>query len=91
MAHYRRERNFLRSLCKGHIQDLIESVGWSQIQCVMVKKRYLEFKSVPRICLEMSLTTTTFNRNFIEICKKLQSHLVRNKDTEIAELYRNFR
>lgn len=88
MAQYRYERNFLKCLCKGHIQDLIEDVGWNQIQCAIVRKRYLEFKSTPRICLELNLSTTAYNRHFIEICKKLQSYFILHKDSAIAELYK---
>lgn len=91
MAHYRRERSFLRSLCKGHIQELIEDVGWSHFQCVLVKKRYLEFKSVPMICMETHITPTTLNRHFIDIFKKLESYLIHNRETEIGTLYRDFR
>ena len=83
----RRERTFLKGLCKGHIQDLIEEVGWTPIQCAMVRKRYIEFKSVPRICMETCQASTTYNRNFDDVCKKLRSYMLTVDNLELLKLY----
>ena len=88
--HFRRERNFLKSLCKGHIQDLVEEVGWNPIQCAIVKKRYLEFKSLPVICLEVGLSESQYTRQINDICVKLVSYMTHHKSEEIARIYNNF-
>lgn len=88
---FRKERNFLKSLCKGHIQDLVSDVGWNNLQCAMVTKRYLEFKSVPRICMDIGISESTYQVNFIEILRKFKSYLIRHSDTEIAKLYADFK
>lgn len=84
---YKRERSFLRKLCKGHIQDLIAEVGWSKIQCAMITKRYLEFKSVPRICMETGLSESGYKDQFNNILAKLHSHLVYSKDEDLLNIY----
>lgn len=85
--HFRQERNFLKSLCKGHIQDLVMDVGWSPLQCVIVKKRYLEFKSMPRICMETNISESQYTRSFNEIFSKLSSYIAHHKDSEIVQMY----
>lgn len=85
--HNKRERSFLRNLCKGHIQDLIEDVGWNNIQKAMVVKRYLEFKSIPRICMETHQSETSYRENFKTILAKLKSYLLHNKDSDLYRMY----
>lgn len=87
---YRNERNFLKSLCKGHINDLIDEVGWDELQCNLIKKRYLEFKSKTRVCMEEHLSESKYTKEFNTICKKLQSYLIHNKDTELYEMFCKF-
>ncbi len=84
---FKRERSLLRSLCKGHIEDLISDVGWSKIQCVMVKKRYLEFKTKTRSCMEIGISETQYSRELNHLLAKLLSYLIHNKETEIAKIY----
>lgn len=84
---YRRERKFLKSLCKGHIQDLVSDVGWTPLQCSIVRKRYLEFKSVAQICMELYLSESQYNSQFINICAKLNSYMLHNKDSELYDIY----
>ena len=88
--HFRQERNFLKSLCKGHIQDLVDEVGWNPIQCAIVKKRYLEFKSLPCICMEIGISESQFTRNFNDICVKLASYMTHHRSDELTEIYDNF-
>ena len=82
---YKRERRYLDGLCKGHIIDLVAEVGWSPIQCEMVKKRYLEFKSAPVICLETAQSETQYTRNFNKICEKLASYLKYRENEETIQ------
>ena len=84
---YRRERKFLKSLCKDHIQDLLEDVGWTPLQCSIVRKRYLEFKFVAKICIELGLSESQHSKLYINICEKLHSYLVHNKEIELYLLY----
>lgn len=84
---FKRERNLLRSLCKGHIEDLIRDVGWSNIQCTMIKKRYLEFKSKTRSCMEIGVSETQYSRELNNLLAKLMSYLIHNKETEISKIY----
>lgn len=84
---FKRERDLLRSLCKGHIEDLISDVGWSRIQCAMVRKKYLEFKTKTRSCMEIGISETQYTRELNNILAKLLSYVIHNKDTEISKIY----
>ncbi len=86
--HNRKERVFLGCLCKGHIQDLIEDVGWNDIQKEMVKKRYLEFKSKPRICMELHISGTKYTREQLILYSKLRSYLMQT-NTDLTTIYNN--
>lgn len=87
---YTQERRFLQSLCKGHIQDLLSDVGWTPVQCEIIKKRYLEFKSMARTSIEIGLSESQYLRQFNSICLKLRSYLAKNKDGEIEKIYQRF-
>lgn len=87
---FKRERSFLGSLCKGYILDLVDEVGWSPIQCEVVKKRYLEFKSMPEICLEVGISESQYTRVMNGVCEKLQTHIARSKDEEIMKIFNSF-
>lgn len=88
---FKRERSFLKCLCKGHINDLIEDVGWSELQCAIVRKKYLEFKTKTRICLEEHLSGTKYTKEFTNICAKLKSYfaLNKNRETKLLDIYLN--
>ena len=88
--YFRRERNFLKSLCKGQIHELVEEVGWNPIQCAIVKKKCLEFKSMPVICIEIGLSESQYTRHLNEICQKLTSYMAHNKNEELAKIYNSF-
>lgn len=88
--NYRRERSFLRSLCKGHIQDLVDEVGWSPIQCSIVKKRYLELKSLPTICLEIGISESQCVRETNKLIQKFHFYLMRENASEIAKQFEKF-
>lgn len=85
--HNRKERVFLGCLCKGHIQDLIDDVGWNDIQKEMIKKRYLEFKSKPRICMELHISGTKYSREQNNLYLKLRSYLIHSINTELTDIY----
>lgn len=87
---FKRERSFLGSLCKGYILDLVDEVGWSPIQCEVVKKRYLEFKSMPAICLEVGISESQYTRVMNGVCEKLQMHIARSNDEEIMTIFNSF-
>ena len=87
---YKEERNFLKSLCKGHINDLINDVGWSELQCNLVRKRYLEFKSKTKVYMEEHLSETTYTKEFTNICIKLRTYLILNKDSDLYKIYQLF-
>lgn len=87
---FKRERSFLGSLCKGYILDLVDEVGWNPVQCEVVKKRYLEFKSVPEICLEIGMSESQYTRVMNGLCEKMYTYFSRNKDEEISNLFYSF-
>lgn len=87
---FKRERSFLGSLCKGYILDLVDEVGWSPIQCEVVKKKYLEFKSMPEICLDIGISESQYTRVLNGVCEKLQTHIIRGNDAEISKLFESF-
>lgn len=87
---YIQERRFLQSLCKGHINDLIADVGWTPIQCEIIRKRYIEFRSMARTSIEVGLSESQYLRQFNNICLKLKSYIAKNKDEEIAKIYHRF-
>lgn len=41
---YTKEKNFMKGLCKEFVKDLIETVGWSDIQKEMISKKFLQFR-----------------------------------------------
>ena len=84
---FKKERDLLKSLCKGHILDLIDEVGWNDLQCNLVRKKYLEFKYKARVCMDMHLSEAQYTRELRIILIKLRSYLIRYKDTEIAKIY----
>lgn len=87
---FKRERDFLGSLCKGHIQDLVDEVGWTPLQCDIVKKTYIEFKSTPVICMEAGLSESQLGRERRKILEKFYSYLIYHKDAEIVQIFKEF-
>lgn len=87
---YIQERRFLQSLCKGHINDLIAEVGWTPIQCEIIRKRYIEFKSMARTSIEVGLSESQYLRQYNGICLKLRSYMAKNKGEELAKIYQRF-
>lgn len=84
---YTREKNFMKGLCEECIKELIETVGWSDIQKEMVSKRFLQFKSVANICEELNISDSTYTRYSDNMYKKLQSYLDRHQDSPIYKHY----
>ena len=84
---FKRERDFLRLLCKEHILELIEKVGWNDIQIKIIRLCYLEHKSITRIRLELYLTSATYVRYFDSAMKKLQVYLDCHKDDNFYKYY----
>lgn len=84
---FKQERDLLKSLCKGHILDLIEEVGWNETQCAMVRKRYLDFKSKARICMDIHISEAQYTREQKNMLVKLRSFVRHNKNTEITKIY----
>lgn len=88
MQHkYRREKRFLESLCKGHIKDLLEDVGWTELQCEIIKKRYLEFRSAAGTSMDIGFSDSQYRRITNKIYDKLRSYMIRQKDDELAKIY----
>ena len=86
---YRKERVFLLSLCKGHIQDLLDEVGWNDTQKEIIRGRYLEFKSKPCICMALHISGTTYNREQKNLYMKLQSFLSHSSTDELNTIYQS--
>lgn len=84
---FKPERNLLRCLCKGHIGDLIDEVGWNKVQCQMVTKKYIEFKTKAKACMEIGLSETQYTRELNNLLAKLQSYVIHNRNAEITEFY----
>ena len=87
---FKRERSFLGSLCKGHIRDLVDEVGWTPVQCSIVQKKYIEFKSSPVICMEVGLSEAQLGREYKDLLRKFHSYLICNKYGEIAQIFKDF-
>ncbi len=87
---FKKERNFLGSLCKGYILDLIEEVGWSPIQCEVVKKKYLEFKSMPQTCIDTGISESQYTRVLNGVCEKLNSYILHSNNAEILKTFESF-
>ena len=86
---YRKERVFLSSLCKGQIQDLLDKVEWNDTQKEIIRGRYLEFKSKPRICMELHISGTTYSREQKNLYMKLQSFLSHSSTDELNTIYQS--
>lgn len=84
---YTKEKNFMKGLCKEFIKDLIETVGWSDIQKEMISKKFLQFKSVSNICEELNISDSTYTRYSDNMYKKLQSYLDRHQDSPLHKYY----
>ena len=84
---YTKEKNFMKSLCAEYVEELIEKVGWSDIQKEMVTKKFLQFKSVGDICEELNISDSTYTRYSDNMYKKLQTYLDKHQDTPIYKFY----
>ena len=84
---YSKEKNFMKSLCTDYVQELLDKVGWSDIQKEMVTKKFLQFKSICVICEELNISDSTYTRYADNMYKKLQTYLDKHKDTPISKFY----
>ena len=84
---YTKEKNFMKGLCAEYVNELIEKVGWSDIQKEMVTKKFLQFKSVGDICEELNISDSTYTRYSDNMYKKLQTYLDKHKDSPIYKFY----
>lgn len=84
---YTKEKNFMKGLCAEYVNELIEKVGWSDIQREMVTKKFLQFKSVGDICEELNISDSTYTRYSDNMYKKLQTYLDKHKDSPIYKFY----
>lgn len=84
---YIRERNLLQTLCKDFILELIENVGWNDIQIKIIKARYIEHKSVKRTRIDLYLTSATYVRYFDSAMQKLQVYLENFSKDKIFKYY----
>ena len=84
---YTKEKNFMKGLCAEYVNELIEKVGWSDIQKEMVTKKFLQFKSVGDICEELNISDSTYTRYSDNMYKKLQTYLDKHTDSPIYKYY----
>lgn len=77
----------MKGLCAEYVNELIEKVGWSDIQREMVTKKFLQFKSVGDICEELNISDSTYTRYSDNMYKKLQTYLDKHKDSPIYKFY----
>lgn len=84
---YIRERNLLQTLCKDFILELIENVGWNDIQIKIIKARYIAHKSVKRTRIDLYLTSATYVRYFDSAMQKLQVYLENFSKDKIFKYY----
>lgn len=84
---YTKEKNFMKGLCAEYVNELIEKVGWSDIQREMITKKFLQFKSVGDICEELNISDSTYTRYSDNMYKKLQTYLDKHKDSPIYKFY----
>lgn len=84
---FKRERDFLQLLCRDYILELIDKVGWSEVQNNIIKLRYLEHKSITRIRMDLYLTSATYVRYFDNAMQKLQTYLDCHQDDKFYKYY----
>lgn len=85
---YKKEKDFLQSLCREYIEYLIENVGWTESQATLIRKRYIKHKSMLHICLDMTITSATYSRYLDAALSKLCTFLELHKTDEICKFYR---
>lgn len=85
--NFKRERDFLKNLCKGHISDLIENVGWNKQQIGIIKCRCLEFKSVVRTCMDVGISEAEYRRQVNGLYMKLKSYMLQCDDADLKQFY----
>lgn len=84
---YKRERDFLQSLCKDYILELIEKVGWDNNQKNIIKLRYIDMLSVSKVRTALFLTSATYARYYKSALIKLQSYINCHKDIDWLKYY----
>ena len=84
---FKRERDFLQSLCKDAILELIDKVGWNEIQVDIIKLRYINHKSITKLRMELYLTSATYARYFNNAMRKLQIYLYYHQNEELYKYY----
>lgn len=71
-------KNKLKQSCLGVLQDYLNDVGFNDEEKILFKKRYIEEKSVPVICLTaLYCGTNKYNRIHNRILDKCISHYSR--------------
>lgn len=84
---FKREKEFLKVLCKGYIEDLIQNVGWTPLECSIIRKKYIEHLEIADIVYDCGIAEATYVRYFDKICAKLQTYMKRHRDADIAAFY----
>lgn len=77
----------MQTLCRDCILELIEKVGWDEIQVNIIKLRYLEHKSVKKTRIDLYLTSATYVRYFDNAMQKLQNYLDHHQDEKFYKHY----
>lgn len=84
---YKRERSFLQNLCKDYVLELLEEVGWDEIQKKIVRLKYINNYSIKDIRYTLFLTSATYSRYYLSILKKLNSYILFHKDKDYIKFY----
>lgn len=84
---YKRERDFLKSLCKDYILELVSTVGWNEYQKNIIKLKYIDMLSVTKIRSALFLTSATYSRYYKSALAKLQSYIFCHKDIDWIKYY----
>ena len=84
---YKREKLFLKILCRGYLEDLIREVGWTSLEQEIVRKKYIEHQEIADITFDLHISEATYNRYLDALCAKLQTYMRRHKDEDISLFY----
>lgn len=74
-------KRILRTSCRGVLNDLLEDVGFSNIEKTIFYNRYVlsNPRSVPVICLMAHCSPSTYNDIHNRILDKVLSHFLHKK------------
>jgi len=84
---FKKEKNLLKILCRGYLEDLIAGVGWTPLEQDIIRMKYIEHKEIADIVFDLSISEATYVRYFDVLCAKLHTHLKRNPHLDVIAFY----